>query len=666
MSENLSFAALRVPFRSVNTMVNNKRLVALCTSRIYDSQINGFIKNLNEKLVRENCALLVFAINSDIYWDENLNPAEAYVFDLLPYEDLDCIIIMDEKIKSKNVSEKIIRNAAENKVPVIVLDGHYEGTTCINFDYAKGFETIVRHMIEHHHVKNPHMMAGLRNNFFSDQRIEIFKKVLAENNIPCDDSRISYGNFWADPTIEAMHELLKRSNLPDAIICANDIMALNVCGVLKTARISVPRDILVSGFDGYDEIFFSNPKITSVSCDIILLSDAAADAAISILNGKEVQDSYIEPFLMPNESCGCHSHTWHAQSILSSFNNSFYRHQEDMRILYDIASNMETALTPWDMAAAIHNHKTKHHLCVVDSRVFDPEQNYFVIPEEESGKKDLHIINDADYAEEKRFEGRFPLPEDIFYDTTVNDKENVMSGNYRKRMIELLDTGYPLIFNALDYMNKPMGFTCYYFTDYMITDYSRAVNVTNALSMGIGGFANMQYQRYLLDKMDSMYNHDALTGLYNRIGFTIAFDKALPEHKNEPVTVIMSDLDGLKYINDTFGHAEGDRAISTVATALMSAVPKTALSARFGGDELFSVIFGECDSDAIMKRIGKILDDYNACSNMKYKVLTSSGAFKTTLADGFDIKAAIKIADKEMYEVKAFKRQRRLNSDFIQ
>ena len=89
-------------------MVNNKRLVALCTSRIYDPQINGFIKNLNEKLVRENCALLVFAINSDIYWDENLKPAEAYVYDLLPYDDLDCIIIMDEKIKSKTVSEKII------------------------------------------------------------------------------------------------------------------------------------------------------------------------------------------------------------------------------------------------------------------------------------------------------------------------------------------------------------------------------------------------------------------------------------------------------------------------------------------------------------------------------------------------------------------------------
>ena len=647
-------------------MVNGKRLIALCTSRIYDSAINGFIKNMNEKLVRENCALLVFAISSDIYWDEDLRPAEAYVFDLLPYEDLDCIIIMDEKIKSKTVSEKIISHAKEYNVPVIIVDGHYDGTICINFDYEKGFEKIVRHMIEHHHVKNPHMMAGIRNNYFSDQRIAIFKKVLEENNIPFDDSRVSYGDFWADPTIEATHELLKRSNLPDAIICANDIMALNVCGVLKSARISIPKDILVSGFDGYDEIFFATPKITSVSCDIVLLSDAAADAAISILNGEEVTDNYIVPFLMPNESCGCPSHSWHAQTILSSFNNSFYRHQEDMRILYDIASNMETSLTPWDMAAAIHNHKTKNHLCVVDRKIFDPERNYFVIPEEESGKKDLHLINDADYAEEHRFTGRFPLSEDLFFDETVNDKENVMSGNYRNRMIELLDTGYPLIFNALDYMNKPMGFNCYYFKDYMITNYSKATNVTTALSMGIGGFVNMQYQRYLLDKMDSMYNHDALTGLYNRIGFTIAFGKIASENKGKPVTVIMSDLDGLKYINDTFGHAEGDRAISTVASALMSAVPTNALSARFGGDELFSVIIGECDSDTIMKRIDKLLDDYNAGSNLKYKVLTSSGAFSTTLSDSFDIQSAIKVADKEMYQVKDAKRVRRLNSDLLQ
>ncbi len=122
-------------------------------------------------------------------------------------------------------------------------------------------------MIEDHKVQKPHFMAGHKNNVFSNERIEVFKKVLAENNMPFDESMISYGDFWAFPCRAATAELLKRKELPDSIICANDIMAINVCDVLKEAGIKVPDDILVSGFDGLDEAFISSPGITTAICD---------------------------------------------------------------------------------------------------------------------------------------------------------------------------------------------------------------------------------------------------------------------------------------------------------------------------------------------------------------------------------------------------------------
>ena len=159
-------------------MVNGKRLVALCTSRIYDPQIYGFTKKLNEILQKDNCALLIFAINSDIYWEEDVNPAETFVFDLLPYEELDCILIMDEKIKSHMVSRRIIDSASKSDVPVVIVDGNYDGCILVNFDYEAGFEAIARHVIEEHHVKHPLMMAGIKDNEFSDRRIAIFKKIL--------------------------------------------------------------------------------------------------------------------------------------------------------------------------------------------------------------------------------------------------------------------------------------------------------------------------------------------------------------------------------------------------------------------------------------------------------------------------------------------------------
>jgi diguanylate cyclase (GGDEF)-like protein len=125
----------------------------------------------------------------------------------------------------------------------------------------------------------------------------------------------------------------------------------------------------------------------------------------------------------------------------------------------------------------------------------------------------------------------------------------------------------------------------------------------------------------------------------------------------------MSDLDGLKYINDNFGHADGDHSIAKVADALKEAVPENALSARFGGDELFSVIIGECDVDAIVEKIDGILADFNKTSNLPYTVTTSSGAYTTELTPDYEVLKALKVADEKMYTVKNHKRRARMGSE---
>ncbi|MCR5292660.1 MAG: hypothetical protein K6E28_07245, partial [Eubacterium sp.] len=71
--------------RKVYCMINGKKIIALCTSRVYDVLVYGFIKKLNETLQKENAYLLIFAINSDIYWDESAVCAETYVYDIMPY-----------------------------------------------------------------------------------------------------------------------------------------------------------------------------------------------------------------------------------------------------------------------------------------------------------------------------------------------------------------------------------------------------------------------------------------------------------------------------------------------------------------------------------------------------------------------------------------------------
>lgn len=626
-------------------MFRDRKAVALCTSRVYDSQNHQLIQIINENLKQQNGSLLIYALNSDIYWEEDSISAEAAVFDLLPYSKLDAILIMDEAIKSRTVSMKIIEKAKEHNIPVIVIDGKYEGVPCINFDYEKGFELIARHMFEEHHIKKPIMMAGIPGNSFSKTREDIFIKLCKEFDIPFDDGMISYGYFWAEPCIKALEEVLKSGREFDSVICANDIMAINVCDELSKAGIRVPDDVLVSGFDGIEEAYFTSPLISTASCETSLLAHACVQSLERILRGESVEDTYILPKLLPNESCGCPSYMRDSQVILSMFNNNFYRHQDDYRALYKIASDMHIARSNREMVSKLNHHQTQNLLCVVSRECFEYGKNYFLKDSGQSLTKDLFLVYDSENPPEEDAETLFRSYPD----------------QCGSRLYEIMKTGYPLIFNALDYMNKPLGFIIYHFDNYTITNYSRTAGITNAISIGFGGYVNIANQRALLARMDEMYKRDALTGLYNRVAFQHVFRELrfAPENRGKSVTVIMSDLDGLKYINDHFGHADGDNAICMVANALKKACPEPAVCARFGGDEVFAVLIGDCNPEALIADIDNELDEYNKNSGLTYFVTTSSGAYTTNLNEEFDILKALKIADEKMYEVKKEKRARR-------
>ncbi len=632
-------------------MINGKRLIALCTSRIYDPQIHGYIVKLNERLRAENYSLLIFAINSDIYWEEDRQATEKYVFDLIPYQFIDAVVIMDEKIKSHRIAEKIIDNALRNDLPVVIADGHYDKVSCINYDYEAGFEKVVRHVIEQHKVRRPHIMAGHPDNEFSNNRIKVFKKIIEENGIEFNDSMLSYGYFWSDPCRIATKKLLEQDELPEAIICANDVMAITVSEMLSEAGYKIPDDVIISGFDGYDEIYFTSPKITTASCDIILLADATADVLIESISDGKIHNRKIEPVFLANESCGCPEHTEHPRMLRDWFKESFSRHNDDNRVLQQITSSMQISNTPGELVSYLESYKTDSLLVVVDRKCFDQDINYFTSEDIDNSTKEFVQIYDSDYPERYKPDV-FDIPP-----KSEDYSEDILSSAFRDRILELTENGYPLIFNSLDFMNRSYGFACYFYRDYFISNYSNTMNVTNAISIGIGGYINTQYQRMLLYKMDEMYRHDALTGLLNRTGFLNAYNRINEKHKylNQPVTIIMSDLDGLKYINDNFGHAAGDNAIVAVAKALHNAVPETSLSTRFGGDEVFTVVFGDCNPDQIIEDINEYLIEYNKKANKPYTVSTSSGYYTTVIDKDFDVTLAVKQADEKMYDAKTRK-----------
>ncbi len=622
-------------------MIGNHKIIALCTARIHDKEVHSFINQLNKRIAEENGSLFVYNVRNDFYWDESKLNAETTVFDLINYDITDLVVIMDEKIKSKSITKRIADRAHAANVPVIVVDGKEEGCASVRFDFKKGFEKVVRHIVEYHNYKKVHFLGGYSYDVFSEERKQVFKQVLEENGIPFDGSMVSYGDFNAKPAQEATEKLIRKGNIPEAIICANDLMAFNVCWVLEKHGISVPEQVAVTGFDGIEEIHFFKPRMTSGVCSFDKVADVTFEAIDNCFNNREfIKEYLVEPELIEMESCGCSYHKKTETSrYLNIINDRFIRFQDENEKLSDISERFQSCETLEEAAKQLRNSVIYSACCVVNKSYIDSAVNPFQQTPTELFEDTMCVFCDT---EDSSFS-----PYEISKNEIIPD------------LIGVIEKKYPLIFNVLDFMQIPMGYVCFHFEDDDNVHYSRIAQTVTALNNALGGYINMQYQRYLAQQVEKMYKFDSLSRLYNRQGFVNEYDNLQRKIKKEKgtITVVMADLDGLKKINDVHGHAAGDHAIRSLADSLVYACPDHALCVRFGGDEMVAVIEGDFGEKEIRERFNQYIDKLNKESQEPYVVSASLGIYNTSWDDDLDFESLIKNADKCMYADKNKKKK---------
>jgi diguanylate cyclase (GGDEF)-like protein len=169
--------------------------------------------------------------------------------------------------------------------------------------------------------------------------------------------------------------------------------------------------------------------------------------------------------------------------------------------------------------------------------------------------------------------------------------------------------------------------------------------------------ANMAEQELAAVQLASM---DDLTGLSNRRGFSSLGQYALGTclRQDRPATLLFFDMDGFKPVNDRFGHAEGDRALTAFGGLLRESLRQSDVVARIGGDE-FAVLLSGCspaDEDAALARLRQAVDRWNAANALGYGLAYSIGrvAFDARRHAGVD--ALLAEADAAMYADKTRRR----------
>lgn len=609
------------------------KVIAFVHARFSAEDQQELVKTIARKSAEYHCKVVFFSTLTNLY-EEDLDSGEIRIFDTIPVEKFDAVVLMAETFKSEEGQEQFVKRATLAGVPVIAVDHYVRGCINISFDYTEAFRKIVEHMVEVHGYRNINFMAGMPNNSFSEERINVFREVLKEHNIPIKSNSIYYGYFWEVPTEEAMHKMLDTdNNLPEAIICANDTMALTVCDFLSRRGIRVPEDVAVSGFDGLEAGRYHQPQLLTSVYD----SNVFADALFQLINGNDcvvcekTVPVYAYGKLQIGGSCGC---TGIEGADAAA---------KIIQIKSDMNEQMEYLINLGRMVA---NYGESEGMEIVEKAI--PEQ-----------LKDMNYFDFWFCSEQRLLIVDFPNAL-----AAKQSNSNTYNSIYYKKNGEAVDISYvehvpkeqliPDIEKQLDLDHPLLVVT---------VPNQEDPNAYAVIGMDPEKFWYTAYSsfifhlRFLLDMQRSkkqlltMYRTDALTGVLNRNGFYAMMDRVFEYSELKDLTVISIDMCDFKQINDTYGHAEGDVALKEVGRILRESITYKDIVARTGGDEFLIILFrGEQKQHAeeIISSINQKAEEFNKQNEKNYKLIFSIGVCSEELGDK-SLDYFLREADKKMY-----------------
>ena len=222
---------------------------------------------------------------------------------------LDGVIIFSGFIVHMIGNENFEKYAAKisNKLPLVSISYFLPGAPSIIADNVAGTYNAAEHLIRVHGKKKIAFVKGPNGHPEAEDRLEGYKRALAENGIPYDERYIFHGNFDQDSGRNAVIKLLEMPELSaDAIMASNDVSARGVLNELKNNNLSAPFDFAVTGFD--DDKFSAafRPPISTAQQDFYKFGVIAAETLFNQITGKPVEKiNHVPPVFVERQSCGC-------------------------------------------------------------------------------------------------------------------------------------------------------------------------------------------------------------------------------------------------------------------------------------------------------------------------------------------------------------------------
>lgn len=613
-----------------------KKRIGIFIPNIHKVGYHNHLNTISVKAAENGYDTMCFSSYTDLYNGSSYDEGEKSVFHLAYEADLCAMIIYSELIKDEVLTQELADFAAAHGIPAFAIDKRVDGAYYIGFDYPSAFEKLTDHIIEQHAAKNVYMISGQRNNSFSQEREEAYRRSLEKHDIPFDQNKIYYGEFWDYPTIQAVKDILKDCGgaLPDAIVCANDSMAIAACTALEDNGVAVPEDVIVSGFDGIERAEKNCPSILTAKYDFERSAEYMIDEIVRLnCSAPQPRDKIFGFDMLLGQSCGCIDNSARISGKVTSQLYDMINQREEFKTSMDhmmLCNNTGEDIR--DMLPKISKYVKSILYCGVAIYIYPEFFGY--------SKKDYPNRVLAAYLD----------PETLEYFTPFAE---VDSGEIYP--VSIFKNCSNFVFVPLHCQDRVYGYVMISRLTLSFLAFDRLADFVVHLNMLLSSIENAAKLNEVVKALNDMYIRDPLTNLLNRRGF----DREIPsvimraEKEKKDLLLLSADLDGLKFINDSFGHNEGDFAIYTVAYVLEETVGDMGVCARFGGDEFMALLVTDLTPSEIEKRFSDKINEASRTANKPYRINASVGIEEAASAEMVNsFKEVVKRADVKMYKHK--------------
>ena len=569
------------------------------------------------------------------------NKCQLNLFHLPDPKDFDGAIMLTNTFNFPDEQERVCARFQRAGVPMISIEVDVPQMSCIKSENYKGVRELAIHLLEHHKAKKIIYVNGIEGNVENQIRRQALVDVLNEHGIGlCAEFQCDYGFYTA---FLQMNNYLDAGNaLPDAIVCANDNMALGINSALNERGYSVPEDVLLTGFDMTKIGQHTFPILSTVSRGWEKLGEVAYDKLMyQIAHPDEVFTEECHSYFIPSESCGCPASEKAVKNRFDAVRNSYYSTlKQDMMDIF-----FRRLQIPLSMATRKEDYMEKGMKDNPDLPSLGPDYCLCTEPE-------FFEVDDEQYP--KRIRG-YSANMDILYELREGKRMPIRHFDSKEL--------YP------DYVHKEGDSNLYIFAPlnylHFIAGYVAIKNSPELLyTLELGKYCmNMNAQLFSMrrhifskranDELKQIYMTDALTGMYNRTGCNKVLYEYISSRKAEGKRSILvfADIDRMKTINDVYGHLNGDFAIKATAEAFRKHSPSDWLFGRYGGDEFIGVgSYPEEESmEDLIKRISEAMSKEFEALNLAFVLHASIGYAIIEPEQEDTIEMYIQRADKYMY-----------------